>query len=568
MHTKSVSWWSEVLATARETDPIVYRKLCKEVRVNFYRERVATASTPAEWGKILRWRSGHSDDQLTVMVVNGRVISDTERVASYLATQAFRPAGAQEGSRPAWPGPRLPPEWAARLADRPSDDELKDAFLGAISNTPGPDWTFKQATVVTRSKPGRDPRSYKGWRPITAVNFRQTCGEASGPKDDSGGAKLGAAPQTLQEPSHRSALDLVQALVHDAETMSRQGYHGLRVTLDVDSAYPSVQPPIHREVLTDQGWPYWLCKATADFCQNHRFSFRWAQSTFRSDTGLLQGSPWSPILFVLYSLLIITPSQQESSFMWLGVSLDPKLSPAKQAAARASATTAVVGLIKRLFNTRVRGFPPAAGPNIFNVVVTPSLLLFRTPYRCWSRLHQAAFGLRARIQWEPKRAGIRAWLGLPYSPPKKRRVPPPDMHRWWQANRHPSARWSGHSAKPFLEEFYRQCPSRWLAEASGHGDFLEYHTRFNHSQEAIRECPRGGVVSRSHFFSCPLTSFNNPLAGRLDPRAFWSSFQPFKSRASQVKLQGQAQDAPTGHPICNDPDRPPEMGSMVARLLD
>ena len=62
------------------------------------------------------------------------------------------------------------------------------------------------------------------------------------------------------------------------------------------------------------------------------------------------------------------------SIKWLGVSLDPKLSLATQAATRASATTAVVGLIKRLFNTRVRGFPPAAGPNIFNAVVTPSLL--------------------------------------------------------------------------------------------------------------------------------------------------------------------------------------------------
>ena len=36
----------------------------------------------------------------------------------------------------------------------------------------------------------------------------------------------------------RSALDLVQVLVHDPETRSRQGYHGLLVTLDVDSAYP------------------------------------------------------------------------------------------------------------------------------------------------------------------------------------------------------------------------------------------------------------------------------------------------------------------------------------------
>ena len=99
--------------------------------------------------------------------------------------------------------------------------------------------------------------------------------------------------------------------------MAREGYHGLLITLDVDSAYPSVQPSILREVLRDQGWPRWLCEAAADFCQDRCFSFRWAQSSFRSDTGLPQGSPWSPILFVLYSLPIITPPQQETAFMYM-----------------------------------------------------------------------------------------------------------------------------------------------------------------------------------------------------------------------------------------------------------
>jgi len=56
----------------------------------------------------------------------------------------------------------------------------------------------------------------------------------------------------------RSALDLVQSLVHDAETMARQGYYGFLVTLDVDSAYPSVHSSILGEVLADQGWPRWL----------------------------------------------------------------------------------------------------------------------------------------------------------------------------------------------------------------------------------------------------------------------------------------------------------------------
>jgi len=38
----------------------------------------------------------------------------------------------------------------------------------------------------------------------------------------------------------RSALDLVQSLVHDAEPMVRQSYHELLVTVDVDSTYLSV----------------------------------------------------------------------------------------------------------------------------------------------------------------------------------------------------------------------------------------------------------------------------------------------------------------------------------------
>jgi len=164
--------------------------------------------------------------------------------------------------------------------------------------------------------------------------------------------------------------------------------------------------------------------------------------------------------------------------------------------------------------------------------------LARPPFRGWSRLHQAARGLRAKPLWEPKHLGIRAWLGLLPVLPKKWRVPPPDM-RSWRTNKPPSACWAGHSAKPFLKRFSRQCLSRWLAEVSGHGDFLEYHTRFNHPPEAVKKCPCGAVASRGHFSSCPLVSLDNPLAGRMDSRAFWSSFQLFKSRVSRAELWGQ-----------------------------
>mgnify|MGYP006976768410 CR=1 FL=1 len=61
---------------------------------------------PTEWGRILRWREDSFDNRPTIMIVDGRVVSDTEQVAAYLATQAILPAGAQEGSRLAWLGPR------------------------------------------------------------------------------------------------------------------------------------------------------------------------------------------------------------------------------------------------------------------------------------------------------------------------------------------------------------------------------------------------------------------------------------------------------------------------------
>ena len=193
-HTKSAPWWSEVLQVSRDTDPLVFRKLCKEARMNYYRNQAATATSLVDWGRILKGRKGSSDDRPSCILVNGRSILNVEDIAAYLATQAFRPAGAGSGPRPLWSGPKIPPDLRSKLVAPPSDEELTDSFLGASSNTPGPDeaplafvrhaWpmllpvarciteacirlgalpsAFKQATVVTLSKPGRNPRFYKG----------------------------------------------------------------------------------------------------------------------------------------------------------------------------------------------------------------------------------------------------------------------------------------------------------------------------------------------------------------------------------------------------------------------
>ena len=100
---------------------------------------------------------------------------------------------------------------------------------------------FKQATVATLSKPGRDPRSYKGWRTVTLPStFGKGSKSLLARRVTTTALGSGFLPTDMARavPS-RPALDSVRSLVHDAETMARQVYHGLLVMLDVDSAYPS-----------------------------------------------------------------------------------------------------------------------------------------------------------------------------------------------------------------------------------------------------------------------------------------------------------------------------------------
>ena len=111
------------------------------------------------------------------------------------------------------------------------------------------------------------------------------------------------------------------------------------------------------------------------------------------------------------------------------------------------------------------------------------------PYKGWSRLHQLAADAQPGSVWEPRRPGLRAWLGLSPSPLKPRKIPPPDLESLWRSNKPQSSLWDGPSAKPFLALLDRKFLARWVAEASGHGDFLEYHVKFNHPPSAYQNLP-------------------------------------------------------------------------------
>jgi len=182
------------------------------------------------------------------------------------------------------------------------------------------------------------------------------------------------------------------------------------------------------------------------------------------------------------------------------------------------------------------------------------------PYKGWSRIHQLAADAQPGPVWEPRRPGPRALLGLPSNPLRPRKIPLPDITSWWRSNKPQSSLWDGPSAKPFLALFDRKCLARWVAEAPGHGDFQEYRLRFNHPPSAIKTRPSGSMAPRGHFLRCPLSSFSNHMAGRLDPRAFWHSHLLFENRRVQLELYGSARDEQTGRTI---PILPPPVSSLA-----
>ncbi|KAL9563791.1 hypothetical protein ACKAV7_012033 [Fusarium commune] len=166
---------------------------------------------------------------------------------------------------------------------------------------------FREAEVVMIAKPGRrDLTSPRAWRPISLLSCLGKGLERLIARRLAWAAIHYSVlhPQQAGALPKRSATDLVTALIHDIEEAFARKKVATLVTMDIQGAFDTVMRNRLVLRLREQGWPDHLARWAGSFMSGRSARVRY-QDTLTSSSplecGLPQGSPVSPILFLLYT---------------------------------------------------------------------------------------------------------------------------------------------------------------------------------------------------------------------------------------------------------------------------
>lgn len=315
-----------------------YRKSIKKAKVDFYKARVEEASTAKDVFTMVKWHktrgtyrssplvdprypelppvtklSEKRDILLNNLLVNAAEAGDIPMDSPTISIRSieFPPLTEDETQESLFragntaPGSDEIPTPIIKLAWPLIKTQVHSLFSGCISLGHHPK-IFRQAVICMLQKPNKsDLSSPRSYRPIALLSVLGKGLErllARRIAWISIRSKILASQQFGALPC-RSAIDLTTCLTHDVERALNEGKTASMLTLDIKGAFDAVLPGRLVRRLREQGWPDNLVKWISSFATDRTVQIRLDNETGPSRSiscGLPQGSPISPILFMLY----------------------------------------------------------------------------------------------------------------------------------------------------------------------------------------------------------------------------------------------------------------------------
>ena len=352
---RAAPWWNEKCAlaaasyrAARRIYPLGYgeeaqlarrdlQRTIRKAKREFWHDRIDNASSNADIYKITRWVKSPRPFQPPPLEVGDTVYETQMEKANALRHATLERRTLGDDLDDTWT--EVAPSRLLPFSSEVSAEEARSATVGTGNTSPGSDsitvkllqaaWpfigilvqrlfqgclalghhpkVFKEAEVVMIPKPGkRDLTSPRSWRPISLLSCLGKGLERLIARRIAWAAvhygvlhrqQAGALPK-------RSATDLVAALVHDIEMAFSFGKVATLVTMDIQGAFDTVMRNRLALRMRQQGWPLFLVHWVASFMQDRAASIRYQDiitSSAPLQCGLPQGSPVSPVLFLLYT---------------------------------------------------------------------------------------------------------------------------------------------------------------------------------------------------------------------------------------------------------------------------
>lgn len=339
-------WWNDVCRAAhqkyralRRTGPAeeerkALRRCVRQAKQTYWQQIVQDAAKVTDVYKIVKWHKKETALQSPPLQKEGGLATTPQEKAQVLQEALLsRHLEAEDipADTPAVPRRSIP--WSSITAKEvfsavcqvsstsPGADEIPAAALRMAWPAMGARITllfqrlteegvhpqaFKHAEVVILPKAGKRDRSLpKSYRPIALLScLGKGLERLLARRINFWALKLKIlARDQCSAISKRSAVDLTTALASDIEEAWAKGLVAGMLTVDVKGAFDGVLANRLIQRLREQGWPNCLVQWVRSFLANRTAHIRLDKvksKAFSVLCGLPQGSPISPILFLLY----------------------------------------------------------------------------------------------------------------------------------------------------------------------------------------------------------------------------------------------------------------------------